>query len=312
MQELQTRLHALLAQALKRKASDIHFTLMGSDLKLELRTGKGMETITVKSGDHKLLPFLQYRANLDIGNSAIAQSGQFEELVMDRHLSLRFACINRLDFVSGVLRILNSELPIAAGQLSLLPGQNQYFASLLQKRNGLFLFSGATGSGKTTSLYSLLQLAKGKKIYSLEDPVEIYFEQLVQLNLVEETGFDYMAGIKQILRHDPDIILIGEIRDEKAAHAALRAANTGHLVFSSIHASSASLGIERMKELGIKSQNLYDVLLGVSCQSLVSYKGCKYALYEIMDDKDLAYYHRYHRLPNNFFTIQKQLDNLYA
>ena len=112
---------------------------------------------------------------------------------------------------------------------------------------------------------------------------------MVQLQ-VGDALLSYEEGIKQLLRHDPDVILIGEIRDSYVAKMALRCALTGHLVFSSIHASSASLAISRMEELGVSSSQLQEVLLGVSCQQLCLYQGHKQAIFEVMDQKELRYY----------------------
>ena len=305
---MEERLQALLDLAVRMKASDIHLTGRGEDMKIEMRIGGVMREVKTEAGDQRLIPYLQYLAGLDVGALSKPQTGQFEAEAGGQLLSLRFALISSLGFSSGVLRILNNELVTDAAHLSLVKSQNDHFKSLLRERNGLILFSGATGSGKTTALYALLKEAKGKKIYTVEDPIEIYREELVQLQINEAIGFHYSEAIKQVLRHDPDILMIGEIRDEKAAFGALRAANTGHLVLSSIHASSAALCISRMCELGVPEGALYDVLKTVSCQSLEVLKnGRKAVFYEIMDGKELAYYRRYHRHSVSFLSLDTQL-----
>ncbi|MBQ2079664.1 MAG: Flp pilus assembly complex ATPase component TadA, partial [Erysipelotrichaceae bacterium] len=171
------------------------------------------------------------------------------------------------------------------------------------------LFSGPTGSGKTTTLYSLLKCVRNKKIYSIEDPIEVYHDNLIQLSVNEARGFDYAEGIKQILRHDPDIIMIGEIRDEKAAKMAVVAANTGHLVLSTIHTSRASGCISRMSELGVNEDHLYENLLCVSNQRmLINAKTREKAvLYEIMDSKEIEYFRNNGRNSDDFLNIGKQI-----
>ena len=309
MQEPEERLNALLAIAIKENVSDIHFTLQGQDLIIELRIGRKMKQVPSFSSDKKLLPYLQYRANLDIGNVIKPQTGQFVQIIDGQSLSLRYAHVSRLDFSAGVLRILNRNLQIRANSLSLLKWQNKIFASWLKEENGLILLSGATGSGKTTALYALLDAFEEKKIYTLEDPIEVYSDSYVQLQISEKSGFDYSEGIKQVLRHDPDVLMIGEIRDEKAAKAAIRAANTGHLVLSSIHSSSACLCIERMIELGVSPISLYDVLLAVTCQSLRSTRsGKKIVFYEILDRQGIEHYRYNHCVPNNFLSLKRQIE----
>ena len=114
-----------------------------------------------------------------------------------------------------------------------------FFKKMLKKPNGLFLISGPTGSGKTTTLYTLLNSIKNKKIFTIEDPIEIYSNRFIQIGINESINLGYDEAIKQVLRHDPDIIMIGEIRDEITAKMVVRAANTGHLVISTIHAASS-------------------------------------------------------------------------
>jgi len=223
-------------------------------------------------------------------------------------LSLRFAVINSVNRVNGVLRILNSNLKIDVDSLSMFKNQNDYFRHLLTKPNGLILFSGATGSGKTTTLYTLLKSVKNKKIYSIEDPIEVYVDNIVQLQVNESLGFDYHQGIAQILRHDPDIIMIGEIRDEKVAKSAVIAANTGHLVLSTIHSSSAGGVISRMVELGVNIDHLYENLLCISNQRMMinKRKKTKTVIYEVMDLKEINYFKKNHVNSKGFISLDLQ------
>ena len=177
----------------------------------------------------------------------------------------------------------------------------------MRRENGLILFSGKTGSGKTTTLYNLLKQVSYKKIYTIEDPIEVYDENFVQLQVNRTAGLNYEHYVQQVLRHDPDIIMIGEIRDEKAARIAVVAANTGHLVLSTIHASSASSIISRMSELGVREDHLYEVLLCLSNQKMVNNTdGGKTVIYELMDEEEIEYFRKNGRNSEDFESVEKQ------
>ena len=307
---MEERLLALLRLAIKYNATDIHFMLRYQDVEIEMRIDGLCHKVKTRFEDYKLIRYLQYLANLDVGNITTPQTGQFEMEVDGKLLSLRFAVINKLNYTNGVLRIMNSELNIDANRLSSIEMQNRYFRSLLNRKCGLVLFSGPTGSGKTTTLYTLLKSVKNRKIYSIEDPIEVYHDYLIQLSVNEAAGFDYAEGIKQILRHDPDIIMIGEIRDEKAARMAVVAANTGHLVVSSIHTSRACSCISRMSELGVNEDHLYENLICVSNQRMMTRKGSheKIVLYEIMDPREIEYFRIHKHNSPTFLDIDTQIE----
>ena len=306
---MEKRLLAILRLAIKYNASDIHFCKKNEDIEIFMRIDNIPRKIKPNIGDDKLIRYLQYRSNLDIGNLTKPQTGQFEVDIDDNVLSLRFAVINSFSGTNAVLRILNSNLKVNADNLSNLTYQNDFFKQLLTYDNGLILFSGPTGSGKTTTLYSLLNSVSGSMIYTIEDPIEVYSNKYVQLQINETLGFDYEAGIKQILRHDPDIIMIGEIRDDKAARMALRAANTGHLVLSTIHASNASSCISRMVDLSVNENYLYEMLLCLVNQKMIINKeNKKQVVYEIMDKKEIEYFRIHKHNSDAFLSIDKQLN----
>lgn len=307
---MEERLIAILRLAIKYNATDIHFTLRYFDIVIELRVNGVCKRIKTNIDDYKLIRYLQYLANLDIGNSLLPQTGQFEIEVDNNTLSLRFALINNNSLSNGVLRILNNELRIDVKHLSNIKQQNAYFKSLLNNKIGLVLFSGPTGSGKTTTLYSLLNSIKNKKIFTLEDPIEVYNDNFIQVQINESIGLDYASGIKQVLRHDPDVIMIGEIRDEKAAKMAVTAANTGHLVLSTIHSSSSSSCISRMVELGVNEAHLYENLICIANQRMMYDKQNKKktVLYEIMDKNEITFFRLYGCNSSNFLSVEQQID----
>lgn len=306
---MEERLLSLLKLALHYNATDIHFYMSYQDVKIEMRINGELKKVKSKFGDYRLIRYLQYLANLDVGNLLTPQTGQFELEVNGALLSLRFAVINTIESTNGVLRILNSNIRVSAENLSHVSAQNSYFQKLLKKDSGLIIFSGPTGSGKTTTLYSLLKSVKNKKIYTIEDPVEVRNSQMVQVEVNEAAGLDYAAGIKQILRHDPDIIMIGEIRDEKAAKMAVVAANTGHLVLTTLHASRASSCISRMVELGVNEDHLYENLLCIANQRMMINKDTKekVVLYEIMDYSEIQFFRQNRINTKTFNNIEAQI-----
>ena len=305
---MEQRLLAILRLAVKNNASDIHFSQKYDQVEIFMRINDVIRKVKKKEGDDRLIRYLQYCSNLDIGMLNTPQTGQFEKLLDDNVLSLRFAVINTYNSINGVLRILNSNLKVNADNLSKIENQNKYFKELLKKDNGLILFSGATGSGKTTTLYSLLKSVDGSIIYTIEDPIEVVNDKFVQLQINEKIGFDYEAGIKQVMRHDPDIIMIGEIRDDKAAKMALRAANTGHLVLSTIHASSCASSISRMVDLGVSEEYLYEMLLCLVHQKMIiNRSGEKTVIYEIMTKKEIDYFRLNKKNSSDFLSIDYQI-----
>ena len=311
---MENRLNALLRLALKHNASDIHITNKQNEIAIEMRIDDDIYKVKSEPKDIRLLKYLQYLANLDIGNLIRPQTGQFEWVVDDKIISLRFALIHDVRMDNGVLRILNEDIKEKSESLILDHPQYDSFKKALLKRAGLLIFSGPTGSGKTTTIYTLLNGIKNRKIFTIEDPIEIRFDSYIQIMINENIGLTYDEAIKQVLRHDPDIIMIGEIRDEITAKMAIRAANTGHLVITSLHAGSSKLAIERLLELGVEKGQLRNVLIGIANQRLYKLNNShkKIAVYESMNDEDIAYYFMYGKLPDNFKDLKKRIKDAIA
>ena len=268
---MEERLNALLRLAISLKATDIHFTRTRLGTKVEMRVNDRIRLVKSDPKDDKMIRYLQYLANLDVGNLIRPQTGQFEYLVDDVIVSLRFALIHNQHLDNAVLRILNSDLCIG----------------------------------------TLLHNVTGKKIFTIEDPIEMQSENFIQLNINETIGFGYDEAIKQVLRHDPDIIMIGEIRDEITAHMAIRAAHTGHTVVTSLHAASCPLAIERLLELKVEKGQLYNVLIGVSNQRLFSQMASdrKVVIYETMDRDEIIYYFRYGKVSSDFYALDERIED---
>ena len=306
---MEERLLALLKLAVKYHATDIHFLVTKGESVIEMRIDGVCRKGKGKLHDNKMIRYLQYLSNLDVGTMSKPQTGQFEFEVCGKIIPLRFAVINDVSMTNGVLRILDSRLQISTSNLSTIESQNRYFKQILKNGCGLIIFSGPTGSGKTTSVYTLLKEIQGRKIYSVEDPIEVYHEEFVQISINEATGFDYQKAVEQILRHDPDIIMIGEIRDHKAAVMAVNAANTGHLVLTTIHSSKASSCVSRMMELGVNEDHLYENLLCIVNQRMMfnTKTDKRQVLFEIMDHNEIAYFRKNKRNTDEYLSIDKQI-----
>lgn len=296
--------------ALEYNVTDIHFNLANQDhLEVEMRVNGVIRKLR-KQYDISFFRYLLYKANLDVSDTYMPQTGRFEVSIDGYTLSLRLALVSSLYMTSCVLRILNNHQVLSVKMLSRDPEQIRWFSNIQNHRNGLIVFSGPTGSGKTTTLYTILNEIQGKKIFTLEDPVEIYFERYVQLQVNDKMNLSYADGIKQLMRHDPDIVMVGEIRDSEAAEMAVRCALTGHLVVTTIHSSSSAQAIHRLNELGVSLLQLQDVLTGIVNQRLYNIaEDNRLCIYEIMDKKEIGYYFRNNRNSESFVSLSRQIQN---
>lgn len=309
---MEQRLIELLQQARNLHATDIHFSIRNQDVQVEMRTNSVMKSISSKPDDLRLFRTLQYLADLDVSDVLRPQTGRFEVDLDGQRLALRFAVMHSLFVTSGVLRILNGHMDWLLQDCCCDKKQIEPLRKALRHASGLCLISGPTGSGKTTTLYAMLNELKEAKIFTLEDPIEIYSDRYVQIQINERQNLGYDEGISQLLRHDPDVIMIGEIRDSIAAKMAVRCALSGHLVLSSLHAASAISAIERMKELGVKESQLLDMLVCVSNQRLISLKNKKgkTCVYETLQDEGLQWVRSEGKLPESFISLRITLESM--
>lgn len=261
---MEIRLLSLLKLAIKYGASDIHFEKKYDEVTIDMRINGEFKRVKSKLGDEKLIRYLGYLANIDVGKPYEPQTGEFELEVDGSLVKLRFAIINSVDTSSGVLRILNKN----HSSKDLNEDDNiKKFVEGVQNpisQGSIYIISGKVGSGKTTLAYNILKTLKNKHVYTLEDPIEVYIDDFVQLQINEETGFNVKEGVKQILRHDPDVLYL-EIRDAESAKAALMASSFC-TVLTTIHTSSCEgvIGceeaIKKMIELGANKEQLLDRL----------------------------------------------------
>lgn len=270
MNELFTK---IIHHALVKQATDIHILLKNST-SISFRVfGKLLPYQSYNFEDGKrLLNFIRFQSNIDLNHSLKPQTGHFNYLLKNHIYYIRVSSLPGKDVDSIVIRILNNHQSLTLEQLCVLPDVYTILKSITKKETGLFVISGATGSGKSTTLYTLLDTIYEKtkrNIVTLEDPIEIKKEYCLQIQLNEKMGITYEDSLKQILRHDPDVIMIGEIRDAITAKLAITCALTGHLVLSTIHASNCLTTIRRFLNLGVLAIDLEDVLLGVVSQKML-------------------------------------------
>ena len=301
----------LLKYAIKKDATDIHFVLKNEDLKISIRGIKGILELK-KKYPSSLLQYLKFISNLDLGNMDKAQSGNFEYYFNGIQYYFRFSFIHTYQIDTGVLRILNNHKILSINDLSKKEEQNKIFKNWCKNRSGLILITGPTGSGKTSTLHAILEtIAKENnlKVITLEDPIEIQSENYLQLQINENNGFDYEEGIRQLLRHDPDVIMIGEVRDEKTAQSLIRCALSGHMVFTTIHAKTCKEAILRMLDFKVKENDLNEVLTGLTNQRIFSSKNRKgrICVYEIVQREEVEYYFKHKNFSEKHKNIFEEI-----
>lgn len=268
------RINQILQMALERKASDIHFEPQKEALHIKLRCDGVLEQVSVEPFDlqQMMLNRLKVMADLDSMERRLPQDGHMAVLYQDMQYDLRVSTLPLYHGEKIVLRILGRQEQLRSlDALGFTRDNRQKVAHLLQMPTGIVLVCGPTGSGKTTTLYSMIASLRGtgKNIVTLEDPVEYEMEDVNQVQVSERTGLTFAKGLRSILRQDPDIIMVGEIRDLESAEIAIRLAYTGHRVFASLHTGDALGAVNRMVELGIAPHLLASCLNGVIAQRLV-------------------------------------------
>jgi type II secretory ATPase GspE/PulE/Tfp pilus assembly ATPase PilB-like protein len=266
----------VIVDAWRERVSDIHIEPDGNQRETRIRfrvDGRCFEYLRVPPAYRRaFVSRLKIMAGLDIAERRKPQDGKIKFQLADRSIELRAATIPTAGAGNEdvVLRILASEEPIPLDRLKLTPRNLREFREVLNKPYGLILCVGPTGSGKTTTLHSALAAINTpeRKIWTAEDPVEITQSGLRQVQVNSKIGFNFAAAMRAFLRADPDVIMVGEIRDHETAEVAVEASLTGHLVLSTLHTNSAVETVARLLEMGIDPFNFADSLLGVLAQRL--------------------------------------------
>ncbi len=267
-------LQYILFQAIRDRASDIHLEPFEADFKIRYRVDGVLYDL--EAPPPHLAPALISRvkvmSGLDIAETRLPQDGRIEITIGGRSVDLRVSTLPTMFGESCVMRILDrGVVSLDLTQIGLRAQEFDALKRLLALPHGIVLVTGPTGSGKTTTLYSCLNSANdvGVKIITTEDPVEYELEGVVQIQVNEEIGVTYANCLRSILRQDPDIILVGEIRDLETAQIAVEASLTGHLVFSTLHTNDAPLAVTRLMDLGIEAFLVSATVEAILAQRLV-------------------------------------------
>ena len=266
--------NALLSDAVKRGASDIHFEPEQGFLRFRYRIDGVLRQVRSLHKNYwsALAVRVKVMAGLDIAESRLPQDGRISLVMSGRQVDFRVSTLPTLHGENIVLRVLDRQKGIVAlDQLGLGEADLAALKGMVERPEGLILVTGPTGSGKTTTLYSILQYLNSESvnIMTLEDPVEYPTSMIRQTSANAAARLGFADGIRSILRQDPDIILVGEIRDEDTAAMAVRAAMTGHQVFTTLHSNSAVGAIPRLLDIGVRPEILAGNIIGAIAQRLV-------------------------------------------
>jgi type IV pilus assembly protein PilB len=267
-------LELVLAGAIAIDASDIHFEPEENTIRLRFRLdGVLHEVMELPPFVHKFINSrIKLISGLKITNSSIAQDGRFSIFLDENEINLRVSIMPGAYGESIVLRILNPKsIRVKLEDMGIEPNLYQIFMDEIKKPNGLILLTGPTGSGKTTTLYSFLQkiYSEEVKIITIEDPIEYHLPGISQTQTDSEKGYTFLEGLRSALRQDPDVIMVGEIRDSETAKTAVESALTGHLVFSTLHTNNAAGVIPRLIDLDVNPKILVSALSLSIAQRLV-------------------------------------------
>jgi general secretion pathway protein E len=265
---------AAFEAAIAASASDIHFEPRRHELCIRLRVDGRLIDYRTVSADlaAPAVSRVKVIANLDLGERRLPQDGRTTFVIGGKQVDVRVATSPTVFGESAVLRILDrSNVELDLDKLGLAPSISSALRRAAKAPHGMFLVTGPTGSGKTTTLYALLQTFAGsqKKVLSVEDPVEYHFEHVTQTQVAPQLGLTFAAALRSFLRQDPDIILVGEIRDPETAAVAVQAAMTGHFVLASVHANDALAVLPRLQDMGIEPYQLAAGFRGAAAQRLV-------------------------------------------
>ncbi len=260
--------------AIKLKASDIHIESLKQSVVIRFRIDGVLHLIfTFEYAMYKLFSsIIKLFSNLDISQSRLPQNGRFSKTFNSSEYDFRVSTIPTINGESIVIRILdNKNSKVMLKDIGFNKQTFETLDKLIHLHQGMILVTGPTGSGKTTTLYSILNSlnSTSKKIITIEDPIEYNLQGIQQININEDIDLDYSLALKNILRQDPDIIMIGEIRDEKALNIALQAALTGHLVIATLHTNNAPETINRLLDLNAEPFLIASTLKAVLSQRLV-------------------------------------------
>lgn len=284
---------ALLEEAIATQASDLHFIPKGNVYGIYVQKDFQLHPLRryPSALTERMIAFFKYVSSLDMSDIQRPQSGAFHKEINGQVYSFRVSTIPSYYKESVVIRIQKHNAVLSLRHLA---QEDDTLYRQLEKtttyEEGLVLVNGPTGSGKTTTLYSLLNhcvVHAERHVITLEDPVEHPQQNLLQVQVNERTGLTYATGLRAILRHSPNVIMIGEIRDAETAQTAVRAALSGHLVFSTVHAKDTEGAIYRMMDFRLSKEELRQTIVTLMSQRLHSKGSHRYASFHIVQDQAL-------------------------
>ncbi|MSR22516.1 MAG: type II/IV secretion system protein [Gemmatimonadetes bacterium] len=266
--------NVMLREALRSGASDVHVESTVSGLRVRFRLDGVLQEISRLARHYQaaVLSRIKIMAGLNIAERRLPQDGRARLRLGDREIDLRVSTLPALHGESVVLRILDHGATARdLSDLGMSHDAGERFDSLIRRASGILLVTGPTGSGKTTTLYGALARVNrpGVKIVTVEDPVEYQIDGVTQIPANRKAGLTFAGALRSILRHDPDVIMVGEMRDRETAEVAIQAALTGHLVFATLHTSDAPGGVTRLVNMGIEPYLVAATVQGILAQRLV-------------------------------------------
>ena len=287
---VEERCMKLLETALIYDATDIHLVPTRHGYEVLFKKVSKLHksgTLPPQLAD-RMISYFKFLSSLDISDKRKPQSGSFHKQMQGENLSFRVSTIPAIYFKeSVVIRLQKHDRIVPLDQLCIEQEWADKLIRAASMPQGLVFLSGPTGSGKTTTMYALTAHCAnelGRHVITLEDPVENNHAHLLQIQVNERAGMTYSAGLKAILRHSPDVIMIGEIRDSETAKTAVQAALTGHLVFASLHSKDPEGCFYRMMDFGVSAEELRQTVVSVSAQRLIrTFDGNLGAVFEILD-----------------------------
>lgn len=266
--------NVIIVDAIKRKASDIHFDPTRGYLMVRIRIdGELQDYAKIPNMLKKnLITRIKIISGMNITETRLPQDGAIKNIIDNYNLDLRVSSLPVIDGEKIVIRILDYSMSLKGLEnLGFSDSNLKKINRMISKPNGLILVTGATGTGKSTTVYALLQKlnSKERNIITVEDPVEMKIENINQVQVLSDIGLTFSHTLRSILRQDPDIIMVGEIRDNETARIAVRASITGHLVLSTVHTNNSLTTIERLIDMEVERYLLGSALTGIISQKLV-------------------------------------------
>lgn len=272
---LSEALEQLLVEAIQAGSTDVHFEPVQEDAKIRVRIDgilREMELPALMKGQYPAtVSRIKILCNLDIAEKRMPQEGRTTIRARDRQMDLRVSILPSRYGESVVIRVLDTEIPLGLPSLGMDREMLDCLEKILTRRSGLILVTGPTGCGKTTTLYACLDRLNDstRKIVTIEDPIEYTLSGAIQMQVMAQIDLSFGRLLRTVLRHDPNIIMVGEIRDQETAEIAIRTALTGHLVLSTLHTNDAASTVTRLMEMGIEPYLVSSALSCIIAQRLV-------------------------------------------